>query len=238
MEYQTALTWWLRQVIRACRLCDALVVIVLHFDDLYTLVFGVFWAITDEQALVTADEWRRRAVAVNVLSITVSRTAKDAGQELEDTIDSILLALVPLAGGQCFLPEVLIRSFEFVEVSGDCLLMAFDGCNATDDGVDVQELSALARDGYVAVRKLGILLAAAFTIFPSDETEKIGLATVKVRVLKVPKFSLGIALQDTLLEVRYLVESVHVQLTNKRGEISMLEKSWEDIVCKALMLKD
>jgi hypothetical protein len=175
---------------------------------------------------------------VNVLPVMVSRTAKDAGQELEDTIDSILLALVSLAGGQCFLPEVLIGSLEFVEVCRDCLLMALDGGDPTDDGVDVQDLSALARDGHITVRKLGILLAAAFTVLPCDETEKIGLPAVEIRVLEVPKFGFGIALQDTLLEVRYLVESVHVQLTNKRREISMLEKSWEDIVCKAFMLKD
>jgi hypothetical protein len=176
-------------------------------------------------------------VVVNVLPVTVSRTAKDAGQELEDTIDSILLALVPLAGGQCFLPEVLIGSFEFVEVCRDCLLMALDGGDPTDNGVDVQELT-LARDGHITVRKLGILLASAFTVLPCDETEKIGLPAMEIRVLEVPKFGFGVALQDTLLEVRYLVESVHVQLTNKRREVSMLEKSWEDIVCKAFMLKD
>src|SRR6266702_2699680 len=232
------LTWWLCLVVGACRLCDALVVVVLNFDDFYTLVFGDLWAVANKQALVTADEWRRCAMAVNILPVTVCRTSKDAGQEFEDTIDSILLALVSLAGGQCFLPKVLIGSFELVEVSGDCLLMALDGGDPSDDGVDVQELSALARDGSITVRKLGVLLAAAFTVFPSDETEQIGLPVVEIRVLKVPKFSFGIALQDTLLEVRYLVESVHVKLTNKRREISMLEKSWEDIVCKAFMLKD
>jgi hypothetical protein len=201
-------------------------------------MFDVLWAIADKQTLVTTDKWRRCAVTLNVLPVVVSRTAKDAGQELEDTIYSILLALVSLASGQCLLPEVLIGSLEFVEVGGDCLLMALDGCDPSDDRVDVQKLTALARDGYITVRKLRVLLAAAFTVLPGDETEKIGLTTVKIRVFEVPKLSFGIALQDALLEVGYLVESVHVQLANKRREISMLEKSREDIVCKALMLKD
>ena len=177
-------------------------------------------------------------MTVDVFPVMVSGTTKDAGQELEDTIDSVLLALVSLAGGQCFLPEMLIGSLEFVEVCGDCLLVALNGGDPTDNGVDVQDLSALAREGRIAVRKLGILLAAAFTVLSGDETEKIGLPTVKIWVLEVPKLGLGIALQDTLLEVRYLVEAVHVKLANKRREISMLEKSWEDIVCKAFMLKD
>ena len=176
-------------------------------------------------------------MVVDVLPVTVSRSPKDAGQELEDTIDGILLALVSLARGQCFLPEVLIGSFEFVEVCGDCLLMALNGGDPTDKGVDVQELT-LARHGHITVHKLGILLASSFTVLPGDETEKIGLPAMEIRVFEVPKFGFGVALQDTLLEVRYLVESVHVQLANKRREVSVLEKSWEDIVCKAFMLKD
>jgi hypothetical protein len=61
---------------------------------------------------------------------------------------------------------------------------------------------------------------------------------MKIRMLKVPKLSFGIAFQDALLEVRYLAKSVHVQLTNERREIAMFEKSWEDIICKALLLID
>jgi hypothetical protein len=177
-------------------------------------------------------------VAVDVLPIVVRRTAKDAGQELEDTIDGVLLTLVSLAGGQCFLPEVLIGGLEFVKVRRNCLLMALNGGDPSDDGVDVQDLSALARDRHITIREFGILLAAAFTVLSSDKTEEIGLPAVEIRVLEVPKFGFGIALQDTLLEVRYLVESVHVQLANKGGEIAMLEKSRQDIVCKALVLKD
>lgn len=178
-------------------------------------------------------------MAVDVLPITICRATKDAGQELEDAIDSVLLTLVSFAGGQCLLPEVLIGSFEFVKVRGNCLLMALNGSDPCDDRVDVQDLSALAWDGHLTtVHKLGSLLTATFAVLPSDEAEEIRLPTVEMRVLEVPKFGFGIALQDTLLEVWYLVESVHVQLANKRREVSMLEKSREDVVCKALMFKD
>ena len=235
---QMAPTRWVC-LVRACRLCDALVVIILNFYDLYTLVFGVLWAVSDKQALVTADKWRGCAMTVDVLPITVSRATKDAGQELEDAIDSVLLTLVSFACGQSFLPEVLIGSFEFVEVGGNCLLMALNGSDPSDDRIDVQDLRALAWDGHLTtVRKLGSLLTTTFAVLPSDEAEEIGLPAVEMRVLEVPKFGFGIALEDTLLEVWYLVESVHVQLADKRREVSMLEKSREDVVCKALMLKD
>jgi hypothetical protein len=38
----------------------------------------------------------------------ISRAPKDTGQEFEDPVDSILLTLVPLAGDQSLLPELLI----------------------------------------------------------------------------------------------------------------------------------
>ena len=226
-------------LVRACRLCDAPVVIILDLYDLYTLVFGVLRAVSDKQALVTADKWRGCAMTVDVLPITVSRATKDAGQEFEDAIDSVLLALVSFACGQSFLPEVLVGGFEFVEVCGNCLLMALNGSDPSDDRIDVQDLRALAWDGHLTtVCKLSSLLTTTFAVLPSDEAEEIGLPAVEMRVLEVPKFGFGIALEDTLLEVWYLVESVHVQLANKRREVSMLEKSREDVVCKALMLKD
>jgi hypothetical protein len=96
----------------------------------------------------------------------------------------------------------------------------------------------LSWKGNIAAGEIDILLATTSTIFPSDETEKVRLSSVKARVLKVPKLGFGITLQDALLEVGYLVESVHVQLPNKRREIPVLEKSGKDIVCKALMFED
>jgi hypothetical protein len=81
-------------------------------------------------------------------------------------------------------------------------------------------------------------LATTLAILSSHKTEEIGLSLVKIRVLKVPKLCFGIAFQDALLEVRYFVKSVHVQLPNERREISMLEKSWKDIIRKALVFED
>jgi hypothetical protein len=169
------------------------------------------------------------------------RTPKDTCQEFENPVDGILLTFVPFAGGQGLLPEVLIGGLEVIEISRDGLLVALDGSNTIDDRVDVKELSAaLTWKGHIAVGNVDILLATTFTILPraSDETEKIGLSSVKIRVLKVPKLSFGIALQDALLEVGYLMKSVHVQLSNKGGKIPVLEKSWKDIIRKAFVLKD
>jgi len=96
----------------------------------------------------------------------------------------------------------------------------------------------LSWKGNIAAGEIGILLATTFIIFPSDETEKVRLSSVKARVLKVPKLGFGITLQDALLEVGYLMESVHVQLSNKGREIPVLEKSGKEIICKALVLED
>jgi hypothetical protein len=218
---------------------DALIVIILHFDDLHTFMLAILRAIPDKQALTTADEWRRCAVTVDVLAIVSGRGPKDAGQEFEDPIDSILLGLVPLAGDQSFLPEVLIGCFEFIKISGDSLLVTLDGTDTAHDGVDIQELgTALTRKGNIAVSKINVLLAAAFAIFSGDKTKKIGLSSVEIRMFKVPKLCFGIALQDALLEVGYLVKSVHVQLSNEGRKISMLEKPWKDVIRKALVLED
>jgi hypothetical protein len=199
------------------RLRDALIVIILHFDDLHTLVFVILRTIIDEQTLATADKGRRCTVTVDVFRVVTCCATKDAGQEFEDAVDSILLILGPLASDQSFVPELLIRCLEFVKISRDSLLVALDGCDTIDDGVDVQELgTALTWMGKIGIGEIGILLAATFTVFSSDKTEQIGLPSVEIRVLKVPKLCVSVALQDALLEVGYFMKSVHVQLSNKR----------------------
>jgi hypothetical protein len=76
-------------------------------------------------------------VTVNVLPVVTSGTPKDTGQEFEDPVDSILLALVPLAGDHSLLPEMLIGGLEFVKINRDSLLVALDSRDASDEGVDV-----------------------------------------------------------------------------------------------------
>ena len=178
-------------------------------------------------------------MAVDVLPVVTSCASKDTGQKFENPVDSILLTLVPLAGGQGFLPELLIGGLEVVKIDRDSLLVALDGSDTTDNRVDVKELSTtVAWNGNIAIGQIGILLTTTSTILPRDQTEKVRLTSVKIRVLKVPKLCFGITLQDALLEMGYLMKSVHVQLSNKRREIPVLEKSWKDIIRKALMLKD
>jgi hypothetical protein len=185
----------------------ALHLVVLHFHDLHTLVLVILGTIADEQALTTADnKGRRRAMTIYVLPVMTRRAPEDTSQEFEDPVDGILLTLVPLACIQSLLPELLIGGFELVEIRRDSLLVAFDGSDAADDRVDVKELSiALSWKGNIAVGKIDILLATTFTIFPSDEAEKIRLSSVKVRMLKVEKLCFGITLQDALLEVGYFM---------------------------------
>jgi hypothetical protein len=218
----------------------ALIVVILHFYDLYALGLVTLSTIVDEQALATADnKGCRCAVTVDVLPVVTSRASKDAGQKFEDPVDSILLTLVPLAGSQRFLPELLIGCLEFVKIARDSLLVALDGSDTTDNRVDVKELSTtLAWKGNIAIGQIGILLATTFTIFPRDQTEKVRLSSVEIRVLKVPKFGFGITLQDALLEVGYLMEPIHVQLSDKGREIPVLKKTWKDFICEAFMLKD
>ena len=50
----TRCSWWL--IGEHC-VCDALVVVILHFDDLYAFGLVILRAVTDKQALTTANEW-------------------------------------------------------------------------------------------------------------------------------------------------------------------------------------
>jgi hypothetical protein len=56
-------------------------------------------------------------------------------------------------------------------------------------------------------------------------------------MLEVPEFSLGVGFEDPLLEMRYFVESVHVQLSHKRAEVLVFEPPAKDLSSKALMVK-
>ena len=215
------------------------IVVVLYFYDLDALGLVTLGTIANEQTLTTADKRCRCAVTVDVLPVVTSRASKDTGQKFEDPVDSILLTLVPLAGSQSFLPELLIGGLEFVKVDGDSLLVTLDGSDTADNRVEIKELiTTLAWKGGIAIGQIGILLATTSTIFPRDQTEKIRLSSVKIRVLKVPKLRFGITLQDALLKMGYLMKPIHVQLSDKGREIPMLKKSWKDFICEALMLKD
>jgi len=87
----------------------ALNLVILHLHDLHTLVLVVLSTVADKQALTSADDKGCRcAMTVYVLPVMISCAPKDTGQEFEDPVDSILLTLVPLAGNQSLLPELLI----------------------------------------------------------------------------------------------------------------------------------
>jgi hypothetical protein len=119
-----------------------LIFVILHFYDLYALGLVTLSTIANEEALTTADnKGCRCTVAVDVLPVVASCSPKDTGQKFEDPVDSILLTLVPLAGGQSFLPKLLIGGLEIVKIDRDSLLVALDGGDTVDNRVDVKELS-------------------------------------------------------------------------------------------------
>lgn len=60
-------------------------------------------------------------------------------------------------------------------------------------------------------------------------------------MLKVPKLGLRLArsrLEHALLEVRDLVEAVHVELAHEGGEVLMLKPAPEDLAREALVVED
>lgn len=141
MKEKKSRTWCLWLIVGKYSFCDAFIVVIFYFNDFHTLVFIIVKTIADKQTLITADnKGSRWVVAVNVFPVMTSRAAKDAGQKLENAIDGILLILVPLAGCQSFLPEVLVGALELVKICRYGLLMTLDSSDTTDYGVDVQDL--------------------------------------------------------------------------------------------------
>ena len=61
---------------------------------------------------------------------------------------------------------------------------------------------------------------------------------MEMRVLKVPRLSIRLALQDTLLEMGDLVEAVHIQLSDERRELLVFEPSAQDLACESLMVEN
>lgn len=68
--------------------------------------------------------------------------AKHACEELEDTVDRVLVLCVSLTRGDGLLPERIVILLEHAEVRGDRLLVTLDGSYTSHDGIDVQEVLA------------------------------------------------------------------------------------------------
>lgn len=75
-------------------------------------------------------------------------------------------------------------------------------------------------------------------LFPLDQTQHIRMVSPKVGVLELVSFYFRITLQDALLEMLNLVETVHVQLTDKRGPLVVFEPLGDDLSCEAFVIQD
>ena len=74
-------------------------------------------------------------------------------------------------------------------------------------------------------------------LFPLDKTQHIGMVSTEVRVLELVCFYFRITLQDTLLEMLDLVESVHVQLADERGPFVVFEPFGDNFSRKAFVIQ-
>ena len=171
--------------------------------------------------------------------------AKDTSKELEDTVYGVLVLGMALSGGDGFLPEGVVGLLEGTEVCRDGLLVALDGSDAVDDGVDVHEVAlgdvceGIGRGGGIVHVDCGVFaLAVCGLLLALDEAEEVWLAAVEVGVFEVPWFGISVALQDALLQMRNFVKPVHVQLSDKGRELLVLEPASEDFESKRFMVED
>lgn len=75
-------------------------------------------------------------------------------------------------------------------------------------------------------------------LFPLDKTQHIRMTPPEVGVLKLMSLYFRITLQDALLEVLNLVETVHVQLTDERGPLVVFEPFSDDLSREAFVIQD
>ena len=75
-------------------------------------------------------------------------------------------------------------------------------------------------------------------LFPLDKTQHIRVVSPEVWVFELMSFYFRITLQDALLEMLNLVETVHVQLTNERSPFVMFEPFSDDLSRKTFVIQD
>jgi len=74
-------------------------------------------------------------------------------------------------------------------------------------------------------------------LFPLDKAQHIGMVSPEVGVLELMSLYFRITLQDTLLEMLNLVETVHVELTDERGPFVMFEPFGDNLPRKAFVIQ-
>jgi len=79
---------------------------------------------------------------------------------------------------------------------------------------------------------------SVWLLFPLDKTQHIGMVSPEVGVLELMSLYFRITLQDALLEMLNLVETIHVQLTDERGPFVVFKPFGDDLPRKAFVFQD
>ena len=69
------------------------------------------------------------------------------------------------------------------------------------------------------------------------EIKEVWFTASEMGMGKVPNFNVGFAFQNALLQLRNFMESVHVELTDKRVEILVLEPPTENLARELFMIR-
>jgi hypothetical protein len=161
---------------------------------------------------------------------------KHSSQKFNDSVNSILLFLVPGARNLRFLPQQFIVAFELTQFRRDGSLVPLYRGDAIDDGLDVQDLCIVrSRQGR---RVQLVVLGSICGFFALDKTEEIWLVSTKTLVVEVPVVGIGFAFQDALLKMRDFMESIHVQLPNERGEVLVFEPVGKNLAGELFLVID
>lgn len=79
---------------------------------------------------------------------------------------------------------------------------------------------------------------SVWLLSPLDQTQHIWMVPPEVGMLKLMGLYFRITLQGPLLEMLDLVETVHVQLTDKRGPLVVFEPFGDDLSREAFVIQN
>lgn len=96
----------------------------------------------------------------------------------------------------------------------------------------------MSRSGFMRIHMNVVSIGLLRLFLALDEAQKIWLSAMEVRMLEVPGFCIAVTSEDSLLQMRNLVEAIHIQLTHEGRKLLMLEPTAEDFSRKAFMIEN
>lgn len=217
--------------------------VVLDFRNFNVL--PLWPAISNHESLARARNNSIGSMRSIILMYVLCGMTEDAREELEDAINRVLVFLVPPPGDLRLLPQRVVGALQRTELCRDGLLVPFDRRDAIHDRVHVQNLPRRQRahrgwrgvDGVRVIDRYIFCAPVRRLLLPLYETKEVGLAAVEVGMLEMPWLGISLAPEHTLLEVRNLVESVHVQLAYEGRKLLVLEPSAKYLSCEPFMIE-